>query len=207
MAFTLASSVVERNDNKLLTMTDTTGTGVTGWGNGSNPAVTDIDGSTHTLTLDIKIKTSDSTETTYDTIDLYAEFGPFTTTADLVFALDCTMLEVSGVAYGTTSDVFPDGIYEMIYSYDKAPKTPTVSTTGTLLIDGVVTAAIYELLRTVSTKYECGGPHEKTTLDIIFLNTYLDCMHASAYVAREESVLSQLSVIEDLITNVSTYTW
>jgi len=202
MALTLTYNVLERNDNQLLTITDTTAV-ATGWGVGGNPAVTDIASATNKLTLDIKITTSDGVETTYDQINLYDEFGPFATTSDLVFELDCTLLTVSAVALGTADSEFPDGIYEFTYSYD----SPTVSTTGTVLLDGRVTAGVYELLRTIPTKYECGGPHEKEVLDIIFAKAYLDSIHASAYVARIDSILNQLTVLERLITNVSTYTW
>ena len=52
MAFTLAFTVTESGDNKTITITDTTGTGATGWG-GANPAVSSIDSSTNTLTLDV----------------------------------------------------------------------------------------------------------------------------------------------------------
>jgi hypothetical protein len=202
MALTLTYSVLERNDNQLLTITDTTAT-ATGWGVGGNPAITGIASATNKLTLDIKIKTSDGVETTYTQINLFDEFGAFTTQADLVFALDCHMLVSAGVPLGVAGDEFPDGIYEFTYAYN----SPTVSTTGTVLLDGRVTVGVYELLRTIPTKYECGAPHEKETLDIIFAKAYLDSIHASAYVAREDSILNQLTVLERLITNGSTYTW
>jgi len=202
MALTLTYNVLERNDNQLLTITDTTAV-ATGWGVSGNPAITGIASATNKLTLDIKIKTSDGTETTYTQINLFDEFGSFTTQADLVFALDCSMLLSAGVPLGTSDSEFPDGIYEFTYSYD----SPTVSTTGTMLLDGRVTVGVYELLRTIPTKYDCGEPHEKAVLDIIFAKAYLDSIHASTYVAREDSILNQLTVLERLITNVSTYTW
>ena len=84
MALTLTYNVTERNDNQLLTITDTTST-ITGWGIGTNPAVTDIASLSNQLTLDITITTSDGTEIAYNTINLYDTFGPFSTQSDLVF--------------------------------------------------------------------------------------------------------------------------
>ena len=60
------------------------------------------------------------------------------------------MLISNGAALGDSDSEFPDGIYVFTYAYD----APTVSTTGTMLIDGRVTTSVYELLRTIPTKYE-----------------------------------------------------
>lgn len=213
MALELSFNVVERNDNKLVTITDTTGiyhvvTNPTGWETGAatNPDVADIDGVTHTLELDVTLTISDGTETTYDSIDVYTLFGPFTDVGDLAFALDCSMLQVSSVAMGTSADEFPDGLYEITYTYDKGLASE-VSYASTVLLDGRVANALYELLRTLPTDYECGSCHTKEILDIIFMKTYLDSIHASAYSARTTSILNQLGVLENLLTNVSSYTW
>jgi hypothetical protein len=76
-----------------------------------------------------------------------------------------------------------------------------------VLLDGKVANALYELLRTLPTDYECGNCHTKEILDIIFMKTYLDSIHASAFSARTTSILNQLGVLENLLTNVSSYTW
>lgn len=210
MAFTLSYSVTERNDNKLLTVTDTSGevaTGTaTGWG-APNPEYATIDGVTVTLELDITITTSDGTSTTYDTIDLYTEFAPiggFATITDLVFPLDCSMLTSSGVALGTSDDVFPDGIYEFTYTHDDGAATYT---TTSELIYGNVKNAVYELLRTIPAMYECGAAHEKSTLDILFMRMYLNTLIISTLAGREDSVLTQLGVLEDLLNTNGAYTW
>lgn len=207
MAFTLAFEVVERNDNKLLTITDTSGevaTGtVTGWGS-PNPAYTGINGSTHTLELEISITTSDGLEVEYDTIDLYDEFGPFSSVTDLVFPLDCSMLKVSSVAMGTSDDEFPDGIYKINYVYDDGLVTEE-STESSEIIYGKVRNAVYELLRMMTTSYEYEGYIDDGVLLAIFTNTYLDGILASDPVARRNSVTSQLYVLERLLINESTY--
>jgi hypothetical protein len=81
MALNLSLSYSERNDNKVLTLTDTTAD----WGTGGNITVAAIT----SLTLDVTIVTSDGTETECDQIDLVDEFGPLTTQANLVFPLNC----------------------------------------------------------------------------------------------------------------------
>lgn len=212
MALKLSFTVVERNDNLLLTITDTAGTyhvvdNPDGWG-APNLAVTDIvaSGGLHTLELDIIFTASDGTITTYDTIDLFTLFNPFADAGDLIFPLTCAMLKVSGTAIGTPADEFLDGIYNVTYVADDG-LAGEVNEVSAILLDGKVQNAVYELLRTVPTKYECGGPHEKEVLDIIFMRTYLDSMRASAAVSRTDSIVGQLNVLERLVTNVSNYTW
>lgn len=213
MALELSFSVVERLDNKLVTITDTAGiyhavTNPTGWeaGAATNPDVADIDGVTHTLELDITLTTSNGTATTYDSIDVYTLFGPFTDVGDLSFALDCSMLQESSVAMGTSDDEFPDGLYAVTYTYDKGLASE-VSYESTVLLDGRVANSLYELLRNLPTDYLCGDCHTKEILDIIFMHTYLSSIHASAFSARTTSILDQLGVLENLLTNVSSYTW
>lgn len=214
MAFTLSFSTEERNDNLLLTLTDTSGevsTGTsTGWGS-PNPVYTTIvaSGGAHTLKLIVTITTSDGSETTYDKIDLYTLFAPlggFAHVTDLVFPLDCTMLKEGTKALGDVADEFPDGIYKFEYIYDDGKVTET-STTVSALIDGKVQNSVYELLRKVPTAYDCGTCSEKDTLDPMFFKTYLDAMRASAVVSRADSIISQLYILERLVTNGSKYSW
>lgn len=213
MALVLSYTVTERNDNKLLTITDTAGTyhavdNPTGWGVPTWSAPTDITaiGGGHPLELDIIITESDGTITTCDPIDLFALFGPFADAGDFIFPLTMAMLKVSTVALGTATDEFPDGIYDITYIVDRG-LGKEVSVNTDQLIDGQVQNAVYELLRTVPTMYECGTCHEKETLDILFMRMYLDSVRASAVVSRSSSILSQLTVLERLVTNVSNYTW
>jgi hypothetical protein len=213
MAFTLAFDVTERNDNKLLTITDTSGevaTGTaTGWG-APNPVYTTIvaSGGAHTLELEISITISNGTKTTYDVIDLYTEFAPvggFAAITDLVFPLDCSMLKESGIAMGTSDDEFPDGIYEITYIYDDGLVTEDY-TTYSELIHGKVKNATYQLLRMMSTSYEYEGYIDDGAVLGVFVKTYLDAMiNAFDEVAREASVLGQLYTLERILINESTY--
>lgn len=199
MAITLSLDFSERGDNQVITLTDTTGTATGGWD--GTPAVTDINNSTNALTLDIVITTSDGVETSYNTIDLYTEFGPFATTADLVFDLDMSML-VDGVNTYSAGDLFPDGLYEITYQYQGGN-----STVYHVLMDGNVKTDVYDLVRSIPTKYECDDPHDRDILDIVFIKGYYDSMIATALVGREDQVIEQLAILERLVTNGSNYTW
>jgi len=209
MALTLAFDVVERNDNKLLTITDTSGevsTGtVTGWGAPNSVYTTIVaSGGAHTLELNINITTSDGTVTYYDTIDLYTAFGPFATIGDLVFPLDCSMLTVDGIAMGTDDETFPDGIYDIEYVYDHSLGTMVTTTTATTIY-GKVRNGTYELLRKMTTSYEYEGYIDDGVLLAIFTKTYLDGILASDAIARRNSVTSQLYTLERLLINESSY--
>ena len=208
MAFTLAYTVTESNDNKTITITDASGTGATGWGAGTNPATTDIGavGSTHDLQLIISITTSSNTTTTYTAIDLYTEFGPFATVADLVFPITCDMLVASGTALGTSADEFPDGIYNIKYVYNLG-ETNESTVDEDVLIDGVITVEIYDLLRQIPTIYNCSDCKSKTVLDAIYCYGCLNVMESDAYVARSEEIINLLYVLERLVEDGSTYSW
>lgn len=203
MALDLSLSYVESNDNKTLSITDTTGTDTGGWGDGTNIDVTDIDGSTHTLELQIKIKTSDGTETTYDYIDLYDEFGPFTDTGDLVFNITAPLLTVTGTALGGASVMLPDGIYTVSYYVDRGLAGDT-SITDTILIDGQVRVEVYDLLRKIPVKYSCSENYrdcfpDEDIIDALGWYSYLKGMQFSATLSKQEEILAMLSNLQELL--------
>lgn len=207
MALNLSFTIVERGDNKLLTITDSTGvydvsTNPTGWGT-PNATIGSIDNASNKLTLTIVHTSADGTITSYADINTNTIFGPFITNANLVFPITMAMLFVGAIPAGTADDEFPDGLYSIKYQYQSA----TFHTDYTVLIDGRVKVALYELLRTMYTRYECEGWHEKEILDIIFAKGYYDSMIATAISGREDQVIGQLAVLERLITNGSNYTW
>ena len=195
MGLTLALSYEEQNDNKLLTLTDTTAD----WDVGENIAVTEIT----SLTLDITITTSDGTEVVYDQLDLYTlGDGPFVTQSELTWDIDVSMLEVDGVALGTSDDELPDGIWKFTYV---ANVTNTLQ--ESVLLDGRVRAAVYELLRVLPTIYNCQDCKSKQVLDAIYSYALLNVMQSDAYIAKTEELLDVLYTLERIITNGSNYTW
>ena len=197
MAVTLALSYVERNDNKILTLTDTS----EDWGTPTIPGIT-------TLTLDVEITTSDNTTNTYDQIDLLTEFGAFADQDDMVFAIDASMLvdSVSGVALGTAADVLPDGIYKFTYILDDDLATDS-ELEEYVLLEGNVRNDVYEALRAIPVLYTCAECKSKEIMDAIFAYGYLNSIRAGGYVAKTEELISQLYVLERLLSYGSSYTW
>lgn len=196
MALTPTLSFTVQNDNKLITIVDTT----VDYGTGGNIAVSAIT----SLTLDVEIITSNNVSTVYDTIDLYSIFGgPFTTQSELVFALSPVRFMVGSTALGSADDEFPDGIYYFTYTINTTAGTVDYD----VLLDGRVVNATYELLRAMPEYYNCGTCNNKEILDAIFTMAMIDSMESSAYVGNDEAILEQLAVIERLITNGSNYTW
>ena len=193
MALSPLLSYSERNDNRLLTLTDVTVFGA--------PEIL-VSGIT-ALTLDITITTSDSTSTTYDQIDLYALYnGPFALQSELVYEISCASLLDGGIALGTTSDELPDGIWDFTYTINAEPPLEQE-----VLIDGVVRVAVYELLRAIPTIYNCNECKSKTVLDAIYCYGCLNVLESDAYIAKTEELLSLLYTLERLILNGSNYTW
>lgn len=198
MALAPLLSYSQRNDNKLLTLTD-----ITVWG-APEIAVTDIT----VLTLDIDITTSNGTTTTYDQIDLVDEFGDgaapeFNNQAALVFEIDASLLLVDGVAIGTSDDELPDGIWNITYTVN----TSIGILEQDILIDGVIRTKVYELLRALPTIYNCSECKSKTVLDALYSYGCLNVMRSDAYVAKTEELVSLLYTLERIVTNGSNYTW
>lgn len=195
MALTPTLSFTVRNDNKLITIADTT----VDYGVGGNIAVTDVTA----LTLDIEYTNSSNESTTYDTINLYNLFGPFVTQSDMSFELDPSHLVVGSTAMGDSDSEFLDGIYYFVYTINTDEATKEYS----VLLDGRVVNATYELLRMIPQYYLFSSCNNKEILDAIFTMAMIDSMESSAYVGNDEAILEQLSVIERLVTNGSNYTW
>lgn len=197
MAVVLALDYTERNDNKLITLTDIS----TGW---STPAGVDIT----TLTVQINITVSDGTFTTYDTIDLVTEnsISAGTTQDELVFNLDATDLKVSGSAIGSSSDTLPDGIWEFNYVLNNGLLTATTLQEW-VFMEGNVRNSVYEAMRTIPILYMCNECKSKQIMDAIFAYGYLNSIRAGGYVAKTEELLDQLYVLERLLNYGSSYTW
>lgn len=198
----LSLTYVQSNDNTTLEFTDTTGTGTGGWGDGSNIEVTDIDGVTHTLELDIDITTPDGTTTSYDAIDLYGAFGPFSTPSDLVFTITPVSIQDTGTSLGTATDELPDGIYDITYIVDRGLGTEA-SVEYALLIDGQVRKLIFDDLRQLPIQYECKEDfrdcyQNPDILSALFNYSYLKGMEASAITAKREEILNMLTVLESI---------
>ncbi|GAG22551.1 unnamed protein product [marine sediment metagenome] len=158
-----------------------------------------------TLTLDTTITGVDETATSKTQVDLVSEFGAFTVQGDLVFTITAALL-------GDTADTeLIDGLYALVYTvtYDGdgvAVKTDTLSVT--ILVYGQVKVATYEKLREISTLYMCtnGCPSPEIS-EADLCGAYLSGIENSAFTAKTEELLSQLVVLDNMITNGSKITW
>jgi hypothetical protein len=199
MAVTLVLSYTERNDNKVITLTDIS----TDWG---TPTV----GTITTLTLDVSITTSSNVTTDYDQLNLITfadpDLGGGSTQADLTWNITAADLKVSGVALGTADDELPDGIYNFVYTLDASLGTESILDEE-VLMEGNVRNAVYELLRTVPTLYNSDECKSKQIMDAIFAYGYLNSIRAGGYVAKTEELINQLYTLERLIEFGSPYSW
>lgn len=220
MALSLALTYIQSNDATTLQLSDDTGlTGAGGWGQGGNITYTDIDGplddplTTYGLSLDISITTSNAVTNTYDQIDLYDEFGPFTTYPDdMVFEITPDMLidSVTGGALGIVSDALPDGIYAITYKVIADPAgSPSDYATllESILVDGTVRIKVYDQLRLISNTYlsmgtfPSSGPEYILTRNTLVKYGLLRGMVATVSNARQNEILDILDTIERLTLN------
>jgi len=201
MALHPTLSYSERNNNKALTLTDTTAD----WGVAGNINVVDVT----SLTLNIDITTSDNVTVSYEPIDLVDLFGDsvapeFNAQSNMVFDIDASMLLVGTTPLGTLLDTeLPDGIWNIVYTVNGNVGILTEN----VLIDGKVRAATYELLRAIPTIYNCSECKSKTVLDAIYCYALLNVLQSDAYAAKTEELISLLYTLERLVTNGSNYTW
>jgi len=219
MALGLTFSLVERNDNKVLIVQDTTGRNtetLQGWGEGSNPDIDDIDSLDSTLTLGVTIKLSSGTSTIYTAINLYDVFadGGFNTIeypSNMEFNINPSMLlDTDGNPLGIEDSEFPDGIYYLTYTYSPDGGTPVVYE-ETFYIDGVIRANIYDILRRLPEHYnnmsmmtyETYTEDWKFIQNVDFMWTYMKSIEASSYVAKIDNILNSLQILQNIVIDVN----
>lgn len=213
MALSLqVGTITQANDNTVIRIEDGTGiydatTNPGGWG-APNPPVTFINGTTVFLYLDVEYTDSDGATTTYDQIDLHAQYGPFATVNDLVFDLTPNLLTSGGNPMAANGEEFLDGWYKFTYSFVDNTATYTNSTTDTeVLIDGVVRVKVYTELKNVPyiNDYERFNNDFKEWGDILYplyYFTLLEGMIAEVSNARKTEVLEMLGRLERLLRNI-----
>ena len=210
MALALNFSVVEQNDSKVITFTDTS----TGWGTGGDPNFTAIaarTSNTYSLTLDITVNTPGGA-VVYDTIDLYGKglHTPFGLQSDLVFALNSTIINSGGIAIGDSNTLLLDGIWDVTYKvqhYVTGSWVTVNSISVSLLIDGQITAAVYDKLRLVPRWTESDANRYRDIQEAGYYYTYLQSIEKSAFIARKDELIQMLETLQRLLINGSNYPW
>ena len=153
--------ITQSNDATILKIVDGTGlydstTNVNGWRAEDEatlatlPKVSDINGTTRTLYLDIVLTNSSKEEITYERLNLYELFGPFTDITDLSFNINATMLIADGLTLGDTTTPLLDGWYTLSYGFEDTSNTyDDVYSDGSIFVDGNIRKAVYAKLRAI----------------------------------------------------------
>lgn len=214
-------NIVQSNDATVIRAIDTTGlydevTNPGGWLRESDstpatqPKVSVINGTTINLYLDVTITTSNGTETTYDQIDLYDEFGPFEDSVNsLSFDLDPSQLVSGSQALGNAGDQFPDGWYSLTYSFvDSTATYANSSVTVELVIDGKIRQLVYNKLRDIpySTSWTLFNHDFKEWYDILYPMYYQGLhtgMLAEVSNARKNEILDMMATLERLLNQIT----
>jgi hypothetical protein len=155
-------------------------------------------------TLNVKITGVDQVEVNKGTIDLFAEFGPFTTQDDLVYTITSALLG------DTPNTLLVDGLYELDYiithQFNLAPVVTLLNVT--ILVYGQVKVATYEKLRQIPVHYMCvdGCPTAEIS-EADLCGAYLTGIENSAYIAKTEELINMLIVLDNIIKNGSNITW
>lgn len=215
MALALNLSVVERNDSKLITFTDTS----TGWGTDGDPSYTDIQSrtsNTYSLIMNItslimNITINTPTEALVcDMIDLYDLAGPFASQSDLVFELDYTSLLVDGTPIITSTGTLPDGVWDISYKvqhYSTGTWSDVETKSFSVLVYGNIKSQVYQRLRQVPNLYNSKVLNSRDIQEPLLYHTFLRSIECSGFVARKEELLSMLETLERLLLNGSNYPW
>ena len=211
----IIGTITQSKDASTITVPDATGvydadSNATGWGT-PNTEVTELDGITTQLTLQITVTTSDGTETAYDAINFFQHNGFIapTSVTDLVFVLNPSHLLSGGIAMGDEDDQFVDGWYVFTYTinHDEDLGGGSSYTTSTYkLIDGIVRGDIYNTFLNVpyhtilSFKNRLYTPNTHDIYFPLYLAALFEGMNANVDESRKAEVLGHLQTLEDLTT-------
>ena len=111
---------------------------------------------------------------------------------------------------GATTDKLDDGIYaieyKLVYNHDHTTAIDTLS--ESIKVDGDVRFDVYNQLRQVSTDYDCEyNDRSKEHMDALMSYTYLQSIEASSSVSETENLISQLYILDKMVSDGSKYTW
>jgi len=171
--------------------------------------VTPYAGEITACTLDVSITNSSNTTTSYDQVDLYSIFGPFSSQDDLEYTLDKSYFG------GSNGDELVDGIYSLKYNVTYKGTNQSGSTTASateldqdVLVYGVVKNSVYDKLRQLPIAYDCKDCDVNTVIkEGDFVAAYLSAIEKAAYVSKGEELIIMLSTLESILNNSSYIIW
>lgn len=196
MALSLNLAVSERNDNKVLTLTDAS----TGWGTGGDLNFTDIDDINHFLYVQINI-TSNANSSPIITSVVNIP-GPFVTQSDITIDIDA-----STIGLGTIDTLLPDGIYDITYYIsDELDVVEYIKTLSALII-GQSQKAVYNKLRLLPIFYNSKTCKIRDVNEAKLYYAFLRSIEKNAYIAKRTELLEMLETLQRLLLNGSNYPW
>jgi len=211
---------LQSNDATTLRIPDGTGdydvsTNPTGWGTpNTDPSVITSfadayanDGVCLRIRITYTSPEDPSTEIVYDYLDPYLLFGPFTTSADLVFDITADILVTGGVGQGNSEDQLLDGWYKIEYfilDYVGGASSSANTDTTENLLDGIVRTTIYDNLRLVPYNYDYqyytrSNKEWATVVDPIYQYSLYRGMLSDLSIGRKTEILNTL----ELLTRIS----
>ncbi len=196
---TLDFTLYGATDNNAGTRFVATGAGTLGAGDEVEP-VTPYASEITAATLDVTVTGVDGVADAKTQVDLYSEFGPFSSQNDMVYTITAALLG------DTANTVLEDGLYALTYSLTTPLGVTTLSVT--ILVYGIVKVATYEKLRNINIWYMClDGCPTSDIQEADLCGAYLSSIENSAYVAKTEELLNMLTVLNNIILNGSNITW
>jgi hypothetical protein len=128
---------------------------------------------------------------------------PPSSLTQLIFIIDSTVLQKSGVSYGTIDTELPEGIYKFVYTITNLI-TSNIESTETIysLIIPFTIQKVYDKLREIPIKYTYGNVYS----DELFINankkvypwSYLKGIEAQIHWANREETIDQVKVLKSL---------
>lgn len=155
-------------------------------------------------TMSLNYQTSNGETSGPYNVDLFAEFGPFSSQADLVYTINGSHVGMND------GDLIPDGIWQVTYTLTARPAGNDGNNdqnfvadpiTTEMLVYGQVKVKVYDKLRNIPVSYLCNNA---VTVDNIeeaeLAAAYLKGIEASAYISKSEELLKMLGTLEKILT-------
>jgi hypothetical protein len=212
-------TITQSNDSIILRVTDETGEydsslNPGGWVNelsapvSGQPKVSNLNGTTISLFLDVEYTNSAEDVVVYDTINLYTTFGPFASKDELIFDIDASMLLVGSTPQGANDEKLLDGWYKLTYSFVDTTTTYVDDAELTeLFVDGIIRTKVYTSVKDViyANEFERFNIDFKEWKNILYPQYYYSMfvgMLAEVSLARKTEVLSMLATLERILNQV-----
>jgi hypothetical protein len=218
MANTLSPSVAvtQTTNGTIINVNDNTGEysadNTDGWGD-QNDDYTDVTAATIT----VRKYTTASTYTDYDAINIYVDptspnvgdgfAKPFTSLEDLEWEIGADDLQESGTSPYTSGQIFPDGVYRIIYSITAPNENggSALTYTTTFLLNYNVKSDVFETFRALTDNYEADICNDCDIRVAEKQWTFLEALEKASICGNITNIINTLDYLERVIAENSTY--